>query len=120
MPPSNPPKLYLNEHLSPRLATQLRRYGFDVTSSHGADMLSTDDDQQFVFAVSEQRAIVTFNFSDFIELHERHIAAGQEHWGIILSTEERTGTLVHRLLRLLNSVTADELKNTVRWLNEFK
>jgi len=120
MPPSNPPKLYLNEHLSPRLATQLRSYGFDVTSSHGAHMLSSDDDEQFALAVSEQRAIVTFNFRDFVELHDRYIACGKEHWGIILSTEERTGTLVHRLLRLLNSVTADELKNTVRWLNEFK
>jgi hypothetical protein len=83
-------------------------------------MLSSDDDQQFALAVSEQRAIVTFNFRDYVELHERYIAGRKEHWGIILSTEERTGTLVHRLLRLLNSVTADELKNTVRWLNEFK
>jgi predicted nuclease of predicted toxin-antitoxin system len=104
MPPSNPPKLYLNEHLSPRLATQLRSYGFDVTSSHGARMLSSADDEQFDLAVSEQRAIVTFNFSDFVELHETYIADGKEHWRIILSTEERTGTLVHRLLRLLNSV----------------
>ena len=83
-------------------------------------MLSSDDEEQFALAVSEQRAIVTFNFSDYIQLHERYIATSKEHWGIILSTEERTGTLVHRLLRLLNSVTADELKNTVRWLNEFK
>ena len=120
MPPSNPPKLYLNEHLSPRLATHLRSYGFDVTSSHGAHMLSSDDAEQFALAVSEQRAIVTFNFSDFVELHERYTVNGKEHWGIILSTEEQTGTLVHRLLRLLNSVTADDLKNTVRWLNEFK
>src|SRR5882724_1339706 len=107
MPPSNPPKLYLNEHLSPRLATQLRSYGLDVTSSHGARMLSSDDDEQFALAVSEQRAIVTFNFSDFVEIHERYITGAKEHWGIILSTEERTGTLMHRLLRLLNSVTGD-------------
>lgn len=120
MPPSKAPKLYLNEHLSPRLATQLRGYGFDVTSSHGAHMLSSDDEEQFALAVSEQRAIVTFNFSDFVELHGRYISAGKQHWGIILSTEERTGILLHRLLRLLNSLTADELKTTVRWLNEFK
>jgi predicted nuclease of predicted toxin-antitoxin system len=120
MPPSKPPKLYLNEHLSPRLAIQLRSYGFDVTSSHGARMLSSDDEEQLALAASEQRAIVTFNFGDYVELHERYIAGAKQHWGIILSTEERTGTLVHRLLRLLNSVTADELKNTIRWLNEFK
>jgi hypothetical protein len=33
MPLPNSPRLYLNEHLSPRLAAQLRRYGFDVTFS---------------------------------------------------------------------------------------
>lgn len=120
MPPHKPPKLYLNEHLSPHLATQLNSYGFDVTSSRGARMLSSDDEQQFALAVSEQRAIVTFNFSDFVAIHDRYVSEGKEHWGIILSTEERTGTLVHRLLRLLNSVTADELKTTIRWLNEFK
>lgn len=80
MPPSKPPKLYLNEHLSPRLATQLRSYGFDVTSSHDARMLSSDDDEQFALAVSEQRAIVTFNFSDFVEIHERYITGAKEHW----------------------------------------
>ena len=120
MPPHKPPKLYLNEHLSPHLATQLTSCGFDVTSSRGARMLSSDDEQQFALAVSEQRAIVTFNFSDFVAIHDRYVSEGKEHWGIILSTEERTGTLLHRLLRLLNSVTADELKTTVRWLNEFK
>jgi predicted nuclease of predicted toxin-antitoxin system len=88
MPPPKPPRLYLNEHLSPRLATQLRSYGFDVTSSRGARMLSSDDDKQFAFAVSQQRAIMTFNASDFVELHERYLAGGKEHWGIILSTEE--------------------------------
>jgi hypothetical protein len=55
-------------------------------------MLSSADDEQFDLAVSEQRAIFTFNFSDFVELHKTYIADGKEHWGIILSTEERTGT----------------------------
>ncbi len=39
MPLPNPPKLYLNEHLSPRLAAQLRRHGFDVLSSQEVQLL---------------------------------------------------------------------------------
>jgi predicted nuclease of predicted toxin-antitoxin system len=116
----NPPKLYLNEHLSPRLAVQLRRYGFDAVSSQEAGKLSNDDEAQFGWAVSEQRAIVTFNFADFVELHERYIEEGREHFGIILSTAETVSVLLHRLLRLLNSVSANEMKNQIRWLNEFK
>lgn len=120
MLPHEAPKLYLNEHLSPRLAAQLRRYGFDAVSSQEARMLSRDDKDQLEFAVSEERAVVTFNFNDFVVLNENYIVEGKDHWGIILSSAESMNVLLHRLLRLLNSVSASELKNQVRWLNEFK
>ncbi len=120
MPSPDSPKFYLNEHLSPRLANQLRKHGFDVLSSQEAELLSADDDEQLAFAVSEQRAIVTFNFGDFVVRHEKYMASNREHWGIILSTEEPIGVLLHRLLRLLNAVPAQELKNQIRWLNEFR
>ncbi|MGH9835370.1 MAG: DUF5615 family PIN-like protein, partial [Blastocatellia bacterium] len=54
-----PPKLHLNEHLSPRLAAQLRQHGFDVTSTLEMGMVEADDDEQLAFAATEQRAIVT-------------------------------------------------------------
>jgi predicted nuclease of predicted toxin-antitoxin system len=116
----NPPKLHLNENMSPRLANELRRYGFDVTSSQEADMLATPDDEQLAFAAAAQRAIVTFNIGDFSLLHEDYQATGREHWGIVLSNRETIGVLLHRLLRLLNSLTADDLRNSIYWLNDFK
>lgn len=73
-------------------------------------MLSRDDEEQFAWAVSNQRAIVTFNFNDFVALHEKCVSDGQEHFGIILSTAETVAVLLHRLFRLLNSTSADELK----------
>ena len=115
-----PPELYLNEHLSPRLAEQLRQHGFDVTSTLESKMGEADDDEQLAHAVSEQRAIVTFNHKDFAVRHERYVAEGKEHWGIVLSTEESVDILRRRLLRLLNTLSAEELKNQIRWLNEFK
>ena len=120
MPLRAAPRLHLNEHLSPRLAEELRRYGFDVISSQKADMLTTPDDEQLAFAASEGRAIVTFNVSDFMALHEQYLAENKTHYGIICSSREAVNVLFHRLLRLLNSVSAEELKNQVRWLNEFK
>ena len=65
------PKLHLNEHLSPRLAEQLRQYGFDVTSTVEQDLVAADDDEQLAFAATHQRAIVTFNHKDFAEGHDR-------------------------------------------------
>ncbi len=120
MPSRDAPKLHLNEHLSPRLASQLRRHGFDVTTSQEAGLLSITDEEQMAYAAAEQRAIVTFNVRDFSYLHNQYLAENKEHWGIIFSTQEPISVLFHRLLRLLNSVTAEELKNQVRWLNEFQ
>jgi hypothetical protein len=48
------------------------------------------------------------------------IDEGRDHWGIILSTEETPDLRRRRLLRLLNSVSADNLHNQIRWLNEFR
>jgi hypothetical protein len=118
--PRNVPKLHLNEHLSPRLAQQLRKHGFDVTSTLESNLVSKSDPQQLEFCCVEQRAILTFNIDDFTLLHDEYMASGKEHWGIIMSTREPIGVLLHRLLRLLNSLSADELKNQVQWLNEFK
>lgn len=120
MPLPNAPKLHLNEHLSPRLAAQLRNYGYDVTTSQEAELLSESDEKQFEYAASQERAIVTFNVRDFTLLHEKYQTKGKEHWGIIFSTLEQIGVLRQRLLHLLNSTTAEELKNQIRWLNEFK
>jgi len=117
--PLDAPKLHLNEHLSPRLAEQLRQHGFDVTTSQEMQMLSDDDDAQLEYAASTQRAIVTFNVRDFMPLHEKFLAEGREHWGIVFSTQESIAVLFHRLLKLLNTVKAEELKNQTRWLNEF-
>lgn len=115
-----PPKLHLNEHLSPRLAAQLRQYGFDVTSTVELAMLGADDSDQLEYAASAQRALVTFNHKDFAILHEQYLANTKEHWGILFSTEETLSTLRRRLLRLLNTLSAEDLKNQIRWLNDFK
>lgn len=120
MPQLHAPKIHLNEHLSPSLAIQLRKHRFDVTSSQEAKLLSEPDEVQLAYAASQQRAILTFNIRDFSRIHDRYLAEEKEHWGIIFSTREPIGVLFHRLLRLLNSVSAEELKNQIRWLNEFK
>jgi hypothetical protein len=118
--PTKSPKLHLNENPSPRLANELRKYGFDVVATQETDLLSAPDDVQLAHAASEQRAVLTFNIGDFAVLHEQYLAEGKDHWGIILSNREPIGELLRRILRLLNTASAEELKNQVRWLSEFK
>ncbi len=59
-------QLYLNENLSQTLTQNFRIRGYDVVSSH-----EVDDQAQFEFAVSQERTVLTNNFSDFITLHEK-------------------------------------------------
>jgi predicted nuclease of predicted toxin-antitoxin system len=120
MPPAEPPRLHLDEHLSPQIAVQLRKFGYDVTSSQEAVLLSKEDRDQFAYAAAEQRVMVTCDVADYMHLHEQYVTANQEHWGLVLSTDLPTNILLRRLLRLVSEVSAPELKNQVRWLNDFK
>jgi len=47
-------------------------------------------------------------------------AEGRDHGGVILSVQLTRGTLLQQTEKLLSSVSADELRNMVRWLQEFK
>lgn len=115
-----PPKLYLDEHISHRLAAQLRQYGFDATSTFETGMGEASDDELLAYAASQQRTIVTFNHKDFAIFHAEYMTENKEHWGIVFSTEEKPDIIRRRLLRLLNTLSVEELKNQIRWLNDFK
>lgn len=113
-------KLYLNENLSPELAKRLGANDYDVISSHEAAMDSENDESQMQYAVLESRAIVTINKKDFIAIHSDYITKGIEHFGIILSTDEDHWIIYRRLLKLLTTLTAEEINNQLIWLNNFR
>ena len=46
--------------------------------------------------------------------------AGRQHFGLIISAQLPRGELLRRVLNLLNSVTADDMMNSVRFLEGFK
>jgi predicted nuclease of predicted toxin-antitoxin system len=113
------PKIYLNENLSWRIAKALREYGYDVVSSYDLGMNTEEDEVQFDFAVSEERAILTNNFGDFVRLCDEYITLGKDHYGVILTTKCTIGTTIKRLRKLLENITAKQMKNQILWLNEF-
>lgn len=112
-------KIYLNENLSWKIAKVLSEYGYDVVSSYELGMNTADDPTQFEYAISQKRAVLTNNFSDFFRLCEEYISSGKDHYGIIFTTKCTTGTMIKRLRKLLDNVTAEQMKNQIRWLNEF-
>lgn len=77
-------KLYLDEDLSPTIGELLRRHGMEVTTAHEVGNIQLDDRAQLAYASQEERAIVTANVVDFLELHRDAVATNTEHHGIIL------------------------------------
>lgn len=82
-------------------------------------MNETDDATQLAFAVSEQRALVTNNIRDFVELDERYAIEHKSHYGLLLTTKCSFALLIKRLRNVMERISAEEMKNQMRWLNDF-
>jgi hypothetical protein len=67
-------------------------------------------------------AIFTHDLKDYPPLAEKWFFEDREHAGIILSVqpgpESPYGVLLLRFLRLLETLTADDMVNRVEWLNQ--
>jgi len=122
--PSLPPsiRLYIDEDIYPALAFALRQRGFDAVSAQEEGNLGLTDEEQLIFAISRNRAILTFNVGHFKELHTRWINANKLHKGIIVSRQipkKHFGALLQRTLRMLNLLTMKEIKNKLVFLQQF-
>lgn len=112
----NAPKLLLDEHILTYLAKILREQGFDVIHVNEVDLDATPDEKIMAYAAGEHRAVVTFNVRDYIPLAIQYYEDGKEHYGVVVSKEIYHGELKRRVTKLLESVTAEELMNAVRYL----
>lgn len=104
-------RLYLDEDVYKSVAPALRTRGFDAVSVHDLGHYGWSDEEHLAYASAEGRAIFSFNIPDFIALHRTYLLDGKPHPGIILSKQRSIREIIHRLLALLNRLTADEMKN---------
>ncbi len=111
--------LYTDADVHGGLAAQIRHKGFDAISAYEAGNATLDDEDQLKYASSQRRAILTCNAKHFEPLFEGWWQAGRKHYGVIVSEQMPIGEMLRRLLRLLNTVSADEIENGYRDLAEF-
>ncbi|MFQ6056883.1 MAG: DUF5615 family PIN-like protein [Methanosarcinales archaeon] len=112
--------LYLDEEVKKTLARILRERGFDAISAHEAGMLGRSDSEQLNFAKSNNRAILTHNIGDYVDLAREYAYQDRPHCGIIVSNQLTLRELLRRILRLLSTYSAEEMKNRFEWLHNFK
>lgn len=113
-------RLYLDEDVHRGVAAALRMRGFDAVSAHDQRRWGLPDAEQLAHAAASERALFTFNTADFLRLQRAWLENGRPHWGVIVSEQLPVGKVVRRLLRLLNRVTADELRDQLYWLQSWK
>ena len=89
-------KLYTNENFRQPLVRELRELGYDVLTSREAnqDNQGITDSEVLRFAISQNRALITYNRKDFLKLHKET----KKHRGIILCKEDRNDAEYARII----------------------
>src|SRR5262249_32851589 len=103
----------------PDLADAIRQNGFDCQNAAEAGMLGKSDEEQLEYATAHDRCVLSFNVKDFAVLAQRWSQAGQPHAGIVATNQvsrHALGQLLHRILHLLNTTSADEMRDVFRHL----
>ena len=113
-------RIYTDEDIYGELAEALRKRGVDAESTAEAGNLGLEDREQLAYAVTQKRASLTFNRDHYERLAVEYFLNDREHYGIIISPQYEFGEFLRRVLKLLESVTADELRNQIRYLQAFK
>lgn len=109
-------RLYLDEDVNVLVADLLKAKGFDVLTVRDAGQFQASDEKQLIYAVNQQRALVTHNRSDFEELIQTYFNLEQKHCGVILAVRRSPQEIAQRLLAIVNQVTADEMENQIRYI----
>ena len=118
-------RLLLDEHLSHRIARELRRTGYDVIAVAERDDLRGRSDRAIVeAAAAEHRAIVTFDVRDHLAILRNALRLGVSHPGLVLLAPRAggpslggLGTLVKALATLLDARPSDNaLVGRAIWL----
>jgi predicted nuclease of predicted toxin-antitoxin system len=109
-------ELYLDEDVDVLLADLVRARGFTVVTTRDANQLGADDAAQLAYAASRQKTFMTHNRADFEALAQTYFSSGQPHWGIIIAVRRDPYELARRLLVMLNRVSAEEMRNQLRYI----
>lgn len=111
--------IYADADFRGTVVAQIRLHGYDVVYAPELGHSHWKDEQHLVYAAADNRALLTHNAKDFEPLYRAGWEAGWKHSGIIVAPQWETGELMRRLLKLLNTVTADEMINNYKHLGEF-
>ncbi len=110
------PKIFIDEDVHDMLAEALRRHGYDAVNVREVGRKGLKDMDQLAFAVSQERAMLTFNVADYKKLAVEYFQQGLNHFGIIVSPRRRFKDLLDRTLKILELYKVEDLINQIIYL----
>ena len=60
-----------------------------------------------------------FNVAHFAKLNAKWLQQGRHHAGIVVSTQRPLGDLLHRVLRLAETLDAEEMHDRIEFLSDW-
>ena len=116
----SPPRFLLDEHVWGGLIAVGRRLEADIVLAQTQLPAGTDDEELLAYAAHQQRVRLTSNAQDFGPIAAEWFLAGREHWGILIVPGQTNESLLSRALEnVLRGHSAESLKNTFRFIQEF-
>ena len=98
----------------------LRHRNIDVVTAIELGMQLATDDEHLDYATAESRSLYSLNAGDFCRIHAERLAAGIDHFGIIVIPRQRysIGEKIRRLERLVATITAEDMATDWRSCDE--
>jgi hypothetical protein len=112
---------YLDHNFHERIGLAVRRAGFDVVIAKEVGNEGLSDEDHLRWATEHRRTVLTYDRVDFTNLNLEWALRGQPHGGIVVSVAPPAipvREVLARLLRVLDTVTADEITSNLFWLDE--
>ena len=109
-------EIYLDEDVNVLIASLISSRGFAVKTTQEAKNLGKTDVEQFEFAKSQKFVLLTHNRVDFERIAQEYFESNKTHYGLIIAARHSPQEIARRLLKVLNTFTADEMKNQIIYI----
>jgi Domain of unknown function (DUF5615) len=115
-------RLYLDEDaMAEALIQALTERGVDVTTANLENMVFRPDPEHLAYATQLGRVLYSFNVGDYCQLHSEWLISRQPHAGIVVASQQKfsIGEQMRRLLRIINTLTAETMANNLKFLGNW-
>jgi len=109
-------EMYFDEDVSHIAAKSLSNRGYRVLITQETARKRATDADQLAYATSQNLTLVTHNRVGFELLAVKYLSERLTHTGIIIAVRRPAAELVRRLLKVLDRLTADEMKNLLIYI----